>query len=51
MEDKVIDKEGERGIEGTRAVAGPESLPEFAFYLSKRERQLLKLTKLKKIVH
>ena len=44
MEDKVIAKEGERGIEGTSAVAGPESLPEFAFYLSKRERQLLKLS-------
>lgn len=44
MGDEIIAKEGAGGIAGTSAVAGPESLPEFAFYLSKKERQLLKLS-------
>ena len=44
MGDEIIAKEGSGGIAGTSAVAGPESLPEFAFYLSKKERQLLKLS-------
>ncbi|NEP83478.1 MAG: hypothetical protein F6K17_31990 [Okeania sp. SIO3C4] len=44
MGDEIIATEGTGGIAGTSAIAGPESLPEFAFYLSKTERQLLKLS-------
>ena len=44
MGEQIIAKEGAGGVAGTSAVAGPESLPEFAFYLSEKERQLLKLS-------
>ena len=48
MGDQITSKEGSRGIAGTRAVAGPDSLPKFIFNLSKqtqgkKEKTLLRL--------
>lgn len=48
MGDQITAKEGARGIAGTAAVAGPDSLPKFIFELckknsGKKETELLKL--------
>ena len=49
MGDQVTATEGSRGIAGTAAVAGPDSLPKFTFNLSKKtqdkkDKKLLQLT-------
>ncbi len=43
MADEITAREGTRGIAGTAAVAGPDSLPEFIFYLCKKRASVVQI--------